>query len=291
MSEIDPHDIMRELGFAGSYSAFVLTEHRGKGVWRMEGESGSFALRILRPDEHETAAAEQRAMDFARAAGTPTPRVLATGTWRRRPVMLLSWCRGQTLREAIRRQPWTAFQLGMACGREQARMHRNSAPPALASAGWITRLGPVDPELSRLLQCVEAARPRLLHLDCHMDNILIARGQVSGIIDWTNACGGDPRADVAWTWSLLTSRFGGGVRARAMAFLGSFVAAGWHRGYKQVAGSQRDMLLFQIWALTGLLHTARAGRERYGTRSDDTMVARRLANMREQAGLSPSPPL
>ena len=52
--EIDPVAIMRELGVGGSHSASVLAANRGKGVWRIQGDSGAFALRVLRPDEHET---------------------------------------------------------------------------------------------------------------------------------------------------------------------------------------------------------------------------------------------
>src|SRR5215203_530948 len=55
VSEIDPVAIMRELGVDGPHSASVLAANRGKGVWRIQGDSGAFALRVLRPDEHETA--------------------------------------------------------------------------------------------------------------------------------------------------------------------------------------------------------------------------------------------
>jgi aminoglycoside phosphotransferase (APT) family kinase protein len=277
VSELDPHEIIRELGFAGPHSASVLAENRGKAVWRMEGGDGIFALRILRPDEQETAAAEQRSMEAARAAGAPAPQVVATGSWQRRPVMLLSWCEGQTLRAAIQARPWAAFRLGVACGREQARLHAAPAPPSLASTRWLTRFGPLDPELVERLEGIEMPRRALIHLDFHTDNVLVAGGEVTGLVDWTNACAGDPRADLARTWSLLTHRSRGGLRARAAALLWRAVAAGWDRGYQQVAGSQRDMLLFRIWALTGLLQTS----------SEFTSLEAELAGMRERAGLSP----
>jgi len=94
--EIDPHEIMRALGISGRFSASALGQNRGKGVWRMQGEAGTFALRVLRPDEQEAAGHEREAMDVARAAGAPVPDVLAASTWQRRPVLLLSWCDGQT---------------------------------------------------------------------------------------------------------------------------------------------------------------------------------------------------
>lgn len=289
MSEIDPLAIVRELGVGGSHSASVLAENRGKGVWRIQGDAGAFALRVLRPDEHETALSEQRAMDAARAAGAPAPEVVAAGDWRRRPVMLLSWCEGETLRDAIRKRPGTAFRLGLACGREQARLHELVAPPSLAADRWQTRFGPIDPELDQRLESIERSRSSLLHLDFHMDNVLMSGGQVSGLVDWTNACAGDPRADVARTWSLLTRRTGAGVRARATASLWRLVGAGWQRGYEQAAGRQHDMLLFRIWALTGLLNTSpRVEAERAGRRHELTLLQTRLAQMRNRAGLSPT---
>lgn len=289
MSENAPHEIMRELGCPGPHSAVVLAENRGKCVWRIQGDGKTFALRMLRSDEHETALAERQAMDSARARGAPVPEVLATGTWNRRPVILLSWCDGHTLREAARRRPGAAFQIGMACGREQARLHETPAPPSLASTSWLTRFGPVDPELLERLKRVEGP-PRLLHLDCSIDNVLVARGEVTGLIDWTNACAGDGRADLARTWSLLPRRFLGGARMRAAALLWRLVSAGWQRGYEQVAGSQRDMLLFRIWALTGVLHSR--GREEQGIAGVEHKVLQtRLAQMRDRAGLEPVPRL
>ena len=39
---------------------------------------------------------------------------------------------------------------------------------------------------------------RLIHCDLHFDNILAAGRQITGVIDWGNACYGDPLYDVAW---------------------------------------------------------------------------------------------
>ena len=274
---------MLELGFGDPYSASVLAENRGKGVWRMQGKEGTFALRVLRPGEHETAIAERRAMDAARDAGAPAPAVVATGTWERRPVMLLSWCEGQPLRDVGRARPWAAFALGVACGRAQARLNAQPAPADLEAAGWITRFGDPDPELSSRLTAAESSPAGLLHLDFHPDNVLVSGTEVTGLVDWTNAGGGDGRADLARTWSLLTHRARGGARARATSLVWRLAAAGWHRGYEQVAGRQRDMLVFQIWALTGLLHSLRGEGAAAG---DLTQLERRIARMRKRAGMS-----
>jgi len=253
----------------------------------MQGDAGTFALRTLRPDEHESALAEERAMDLARAAGTPVPRVLATGTSHRRPVMLLSWCNGETLSRAMHHRPWEAFRLGLACGRAQARLHQATAPEETGSTPWLTRFGPLDQELLRRLEAVASRHVALLHLDCHGDNVLVGGGQVTGLIDWTNACAGDSRADVARTWSLLTRPSSGGARGRAGEALRRLLAAGWQRGYEQVAGAQHDMLLFRIWALTGLLHTTRDEAGRAGTAFESAALGHQLGRMRQRAGLPP----
>jgi aminoglycoside phosphotransferase (APT) family kinase protein len=57
---------------------------------------------------------------------------------------------------------------------------------------------------------------RLVHFDLHPDNVLLGPdGPV--LIDWTNARGGDPDADVALTW--LIAETSAGVRGRLFAWL------------------------------------------------------------------------
>jgi Ser/Thr protein kinase RdoA (MazF antagonist) len=285
---LDPHEIMRTLGLSGHFSAFPLAQNRGKGVWRLQGEAGTFALRVLRPGEHENAHHEREAMDVARAAGVPVPELVAAGTWRERPVLLLSWCDGRTLHDAVRARPWSAYRLGLLCGRGQARLNQTQPPPSLASSRWLTRFGPLDPELDARLELVEASQSGLLHLDFHPGNVLVAGRELSGLLDWTNACAGDPRADLARTWSLLVSRpSGGGPKARAADLVLGLLAAGWQRGYEQVAGRQQDLLLFRIWALTVLAQTTRSESERFGSPLEQASIQPRLAALRRRAGLSP----
>jgi len=188
----------------------------------------------------------------------------------------------------VRARPWSAYRLGLSCGRSQARLNEVLAPPSLATPRWLTRFGPLDPELLARLESIEASPSGLLHLDFHADNALVSRGELHGLVDWTNASAGDPRADLARTWSLLVTRPpGGGPRARAAGIVQGLLAAGWHRGYEQVAGSQRDMLLFRVWALTVLLQTTRAEVERFGRSPAQASLEPRLAELRRRAGLSP----
>src|SRR5438132_39917 len=41
----------------------------------------------------------------------------------------------------------------------------------------------------------------LLHLDYHLLNVMTDRSRVTGVLDWTNARAGDPRADLARTFT------------------------------------------------------------------------------------------
>jgi hypothetical protein len=114
-----------------------------------------------------------------------------------------------------------------------------------------------------------------------MDNVLISKNNVTGLVDWTNACAGDARADLARSWSLLTRRVAASARARASTSLWRVLAAGWDRGYAQVAGSQKDMLLFRVWALTGLINTS-------PSEAENPALAAQLERLRRRAGLAPA---
>jgi hypothetical protein len=98
---------------------------------------------------------------------------------------------------------------------------------------------------------------------------------------------GNARADLARTWSLLvTLAPGNGPRARAAASVGRLLAAGWRKGYEEVAGGQSDMLLFELWALTVLVQTTRTETTAYGSSLEPASLQRRLAELRRRAGLS-----
>jgi aminoglycoside phosphotransferase (APT) family kinase protein len=62
---------------------------------------------------------------------------------------------------------------------------------------------------------------RLLHLDLHPANVILAAtGPV--VIDWTNACRGDPALDVAFTWVIGATSHGDGQLPEA--FLDRFLS-------------------------------------------------------------------
>jgi tRNA A-37 threonylcarbamoyl transferase component Bud32 len=71
-------------------------------------------------------------------------------------------------------------------------------------------------DLHERLHAIPYDGARLVHFDLHPDNVLLSPdGPV--LIDWTNARGGEPDADVALTW--LMAETSAGLRGRAFASL------------------------------------------------------------------------
>ncbi|SPF06062.1 phosphotransferase [Streptomyces sp. MA5143a] len=136
-----------------------------QGVDRGADAHGAWVLRRYR-DGRGDARAEAEIMEHVRAHGYPVPRVRAAT----RTDLILERLSGPTMLEAI------------AAG---------ALPPAAAGA-----------ELARLLHALHALPPRrstdpatrVLHLDLHPENVLLAPDGL-GVIDWANAEEGPPGLD------------------------------------------------------------------------------------------------
>jgi aminoglycoside phosphotransferase (APT) family kinase protein len=158
---------------------------------------------------------EARLMEFVRAQGYPVPAVAEVSDDGLQIVM--ERIDGINMVNALTRRPWTGRRLGRALGDLHRDLHALSAPD------WID-----DAPVGRGEQ--------LLHLDLHPLNVMLGpKGPV--VIDWTNACRGDPSIDVALTWALmaagqadthwLVSQVAGRVRsALVSSFLGTVDEAG-----------------------------------------------------------------
>ena len=113
-------------------------------------------------------------MELARSHGFPVPRVNEV----RPDALVLERIAGPTMGQAMARSPWAL------------RRHVRTLA-----------------ELHELLHAIPFDGGSLLHFDLHPDNVLISPvGPV--VIDWTNARGGDPAADVAMTWVILETSAG-----------------------------------------------------------------------------------
>ncbi len=108
---------------------------------------------------------------------------------------------GPTMIDAASKRPWKIGTFGRILSELHDAVHRVEAPEFLGPAPAGTGSA-------------------LLHLDLHPLNVMLSsRGPI--IIDWTNACAGDPRVDVALTWALIASgQLSGGIIERGLATFG-----------------------------------------------------------------------
>lgn len=153
--------------------------------------------------------AEARIMTYVRDRGYPVPEVLELSEDGRDLVM--ERVNGPTMIDAVASRPWRLKGFGRELGELHRLLHELPAPEGMRAA-----------------PC--GSGTALLHLDLHPLNVLVTKsGPV--VIDWANACAGDPAVDVALTWALLSSGevTDGGVRELLVnrargAFLRSFLA-------------------------------------------------------------------
>lgn len=73
--------------------------------------------------------------------------------------------------------------------------------------------GLVQPATQLLERCAHAPRVSLIHADLGPAHIRVAGGAVTGIIDWTDACIGDPALDLAWVLYGARPAFAEAVKA------------------------------------------------------------------------------
>jgi len=253
-TSIDPHAVLITLGVSGATSVTPVSGGRDTALWRVEHEGRSYALRVFQPEQLRMSQREVQAMQLAAAHGMPVPRVRISGVWNERPALLLSWCAGTTVLEALQSRPPQAEPLGQACGGMLASIHALTVPDEESDRAWLDWGGLSDEPLRHRLESI-ARHDRLLHLDYHPLNIMIEDDTITGVLDWANAHAGDPRADLARSRTiLLLDAVEHMPEARPIieAFDRGLVA-----GYEAVAGPQPDMPLFYAWAGRVMLHDLR----------------------------------
>lgn len=248
---LDPYAILNSLGLQTVQAIIPITAGTDTAIWRVEHDQQTSALRVFRSSQVMTYQRELAAIEIAAQHTIPVPRVRAHGYWHAHPALLLEWCSGQPLASALRRRPWQLFKLARAFGQQQAHIHRITLPtlPDALGADWIRWQQAVDAELETKLRQQSSQAQHLLHLDYHPLNVLVQGTSVSAVLDWANAHLGDPRADVARSYTILVVEphhpAGEAVWYRLIRRL---LAQCWLSGYQAVAGELQDMALFFAWA-------------------------------------------
>jgi aminoglycoside phosphotransferase (APT) family kinase protein len=249
----DPIPILAHLGIPAPTQIEQVHGGAASTIWRVETGQEAYALRLMPPQLRHLAALEAEAMRAASAGGVPTPRLYALTEWEGRPVMLISWMPGVPLAQRVQDDPAVSEVTAALCfqfGVMQARIHAISAPPELGNAprGWIEWLRDDEPELQARLRALPP-RNALIHLDYHPLNVLAEGDRISAVIDWTNARAGDPRADLARTYTILRLEpWTPDPEPPLLRSLRRTLSSAWWRGYVSVAGHPGDMSLFFAWA-------------------------------------------
>jgi len=121
---------------------------------------------------------EARIMAYVAEQGYPVPVVHELADEGRD--LIMEKVPGPTMVQGLERRPWRARAVGRQLGELHNRLHEIPGPH------WLPRL---------------PTGGALLHFDLHPQNVILAPdGPV--VIDWTNACVGEPGVDVARAWAL-----------------------------------------------------------------------------------------
>ncbi|HYI15349.1 MAG TPA: aminoglycoside phosphotransferase family protein [Thermomicrobiales bacterium] len=249
---LDPRAILATLGFPNAETVTPVSGGRDTAIFRVEHGTTIYALRVFRSEQQLVSQAEVLAMRAASAGGVPVPGVHAHGVHDGRPALLLDWCEGMMVVEALGRWPEQATALGAASGEVLARIHAVMVPAEYRDHSWLCwgGLAPDDPLSHQLVAF--ARHDRLLHLDFHPLNVLTDGERITAVLDWANAHAGDPRADLARAISIIRLD-AGDLPPEARPILRAF-ERGLRDGYARAAGSPVDMPLFHIWAGRAMRH-------------------------------------
>jgi aminoglycoside phosphotransferase (APT) family kinase protein len=97
-------------------------------------------------------------------------------------------------------------------------------------------------------------------LDYHPLNVMADGARITGVLDWTNARAGDPRADLARTFGIVrVSPLAPGTPVLPALVARRALELGWRRGYRQAAEGggtrggislEEEQALFYAWAGT-----------------------------------------
>ncbi len=121
---------------------------------------------------------EAEVMGHARSHGYPCPAVHDAGEG----YLVMDRLEGPTMMQVVGRPPFPLRRSGHLLAQLHDRLHRIPAPPVLRDA--------------------PLAGEWLVHRDLHPMNVIMTPDGPM-VIDWANACAGDPALDLADTWVLF----------------------------------------------------------------------------------------
>jgi aminoglycoside phosphotransferase (APT) family kinase protein len=186
-------------------------------------------------EEPDIAAHEASNLEIARGANIPTPELIAydpEGNDTDVPALLMTILPGSVDLLPIDFDDWLYQQVETIL-----KLHALEVvhyPWQYAPYFDITRLEPPPwsrkPHLwERMLEIVNGSPPStpdcFIHRDYHPVNVLWQGRQLSGVVDWANACLGPPGIDIAWQRSNLASLYGFEAAERFLSYYQNLTGA------------------------------------------------------------------
>ncbi len=171
-------------------------------------EHGTLALKLYRPGRPKAPAFREAAnLAIAEKLSLPAPRVHVVGDYHGRWGLLMDRVTGTSLADEMTPEPPLSDIKQMAALHQRLHREPGTGLPSLKARLSIHIRQAKDLQHAlrdRLLADLQALPDgdRLCHFDFHPWNILGAGGDMT-IIDWLDACSGNPAADVCRTYLLL----------------------------------------------------------------------------------------
>jgi aminoglycoside phosphotransferase (APT) family kinase protein len=136
-------------------------------------------------------------------------------------------------------------------------MHAVAAPAefvAKAPQDWVSRVAEQYRDLVDHALSLQLSTASLIHMDFHPLNLICDGSTITGIIDWSGASAGDPRADLARTVvTLLAAPVPPGPLRPVLNLARKLLLRAWRSGYEEVAGPMPDYRPLMGWAGATLL--------------------------------------
>jgi hypothetical protein len=286
-AQIDPRQALAALGYADTSEPQRVKGGWDTLLWRFGTPDGlEHTLRVfVLPSREEIAWRERIALETCAHAGLPAPRVEKVGEVEGLPVLVLTWCPGLPILSFIEKKPWALWRLGRLFGRTQAQLHAVEPPAEFVSAApddWLKRVPDEYADLAAHALSLELSTSSLIHMDFHPINLVSDGTSVTGILDWSYAAAGDPRADLARTEiTLLAAPIPPGPFRPLLNLARKLILRAWRSGYQETAGSIPDFRHLRAWAgATLLLETELdMGRPGVWATEQDALNLRRMINL------------
>jgi aminoglycoside phosphotransferase (APT) family kinase protein len=266
-AKLEPHAVLETLGIKGDVKLERAAFGADTAVWKVEHEGHVYGLRVFRPNEESRREREILAMAAAASAGIPVPEVIAQSTWQDRPALLLSWLPGKMMvfELTTKSSPERVQRLSESLGRTLAAIHRVPAPLELRGEphAWVKLAGPDELELQERLLSLPLRIDALLHMDFHPLNVTLEADHITGVLDWSGATAGDPRADVArfvtlTTLAPISPQPGAPPRTPEEDSLRQRIIAAFEKGYRETGELKDNLALFYAWAGAAIIHNVRS---------------------------------